>query len=89
MKFTDRILLALISARLVAGNNSDVFNYGTSDKTENNARSFAKQNWDDVTCSDQGSCVSLDKHELLLLSHNFHVLTPSFLNSPIKIGGLS
>lgn len=52
------VVLGLFGVVAVEGNDSDLFNYGFSDKRENGARSFGQKNWEDVTCSNLDSCVS-------------------------------
>ncbi len=58
MKFSG-FVLSLLTLQVVQGNNSDLFNYGSVDITENGVTSFGQENWGDVSCSDFDSCVSI------------------------------
>ena len=54
-----QLLIAICSIAIVEGRNDDLFNYGEEDTVENGFRSFGQLNWNEVTCDDVKTCVSL------------------------------
>jgi len=59
MRLQLRVVVTVFLPWIAEGNNRDLFNYGMDDTRENGARSFGQPNWDEVTCSNEDTCVSL------------------------------